>query len=337
MYSPRTRGWTAARGGRREWQLTYSPRTWGWTAHSRTFLSRRSVFPTHVGMDRRPVAISRPRFRIPHARGDGPKLTKARVRSWRYSPRTWGWTECLQRRMTMRTVFPTHVGMDRNPRRSPPRGRGIPHARGDGPRSAAPAVASASYSPRTWGWTGSRRGGGRGGEYSPRTWGWTGHVGGRAVYEHVFPTHVGMDRNRGPMITWLCRIPHARGDGPVAEANASLICRVFPTHVGMDRGATASTAWNTGIPHARGDGPSLAQGNLPRAYVFPTHVGMDRGGSYARQAASCIPHARGDGPLAELTADEYTAYSPRTWGWTRRCSKHGSKHERIPHARGDGP
>ena len=51
----------------------------------------------------------------------------------------------------------------------------------------------------------------------------------------VNPTHVGMDRTMEKS-KWSehCK-PHARGDGPVIEAQAEADANVNPTHVGMDR------------------------------------------------------------------------------------------------------
>ena len=91
----------------------YSPRTWGWTEALRARLKHFDVFPTHVGMDRlRRIAHSAPEG-IPHARGDGPISDGIGVGDWKYSPRTWGWTERLKDSILAKFVFPTHVGMDR--------------------------------------------------------------------------------------------------------------------------------------------------------------------------------------------------------------------------------
>ncbi len=77
--------------------------------------------------------------------------------------------------MSYVAVFPTHVGVDRTacPRR--PRPRRFPHARGGGPLGLYETIEEAAFSPRTWGWTARRVL--------------------RASADHVFPTHVGVDRS----------------------------------------------------------------------------------------------------------------------------------------------
>ena len=49
-----------------------SPRTWGWTLLRHVIPSTRALFPTHVGVDPRRRARSRPSRTLPHARGGGP-------------------------------------------------------------------------------------------------------------------------------------------------------------------------------------------------------------------------------------------------------------------------
>ena len=70
--------------------------------------------------------------------------------------------------------------------------------------------------------------------------------------------------------------PHARGDGPVIEAQAEADANVNPTHVGMDRPCTGFWRNSQCKPHARGDGPECVSDAYRWADVNPTHVGMDR-------------------------------------------------------------
>ncbi len=160
------------------------------------------VFPTHVGM----VRIARPHEtgsrRFPHARGDGPDKGVARRRMIVFSPRTWGWSPHRQVGPQARPVFPTHVGMVRAGIDSEPDKSGFPHARGDGPARERQQKEAVRFSPRTWGWSGYPR--------APPACAW------------VFPTHVGMVRNREPGCQATRCFPHARGDGPfkaMAETN----------------------------------------------------------------------------------------------------------------------
>ena len=51
----------------------------------------------------------------------------------------------------------------------------------------------------------------------------------------VFPTHVGMNRDRPFRGFYDDGVPHARGDEPLAETDYLVMADVFPTHVGMNR------------------------------------------------------------------------------------------------------
>ncbi len=172
----------------------------------------------------------------------------------------------------------------------------------------------------------------------------------------VFPTRVGMDRQR---LSKFLR-PH-----------------VFPTRVGMDRTPTVTGAANTGIPHTRGDGPTMPKSAKayrkysPHAWgwtgmvcatcarwsVFPTRVGMDRWIREWSNRLGRIPHTRGDGPHEHTMCAFFSTYSPHAWGWTEHALGALHAHRvfptrvgmdrmylralsvtyRIPHTRGDGP
>ncbi len=103
-------------------------------------------------------------------------------------------TDTTWKALSLDSVFPTRVGMDRRGTAARALAGGIPHTRGDGPYRGKLAIHSAKYSPHAWGWTASTR------------WSW--------ARGSVFPTRVGMDRL--PTDHWLSRfgIPHTRGDGP---------------------------------------------------------------------------------------------------------------------------
>src|SRR5699024_9811026 len=67
-----------------------APRTWGWTGQGAPHVRQRRPSPTHVGMDRhRAGARRRPRPE-PHARGDGPRLSRRTTDASSRAPRTWG-------------------------------------------------------------------------------------------------------------------------------------------------------------------------------------------------------------------------------------------------------
>ena len=257
--SPRTRGWTAVNGGNGGAQASCSPRTRGWTVRVDAHQSRQE--------------------RVPRARGDGPPITASHIVHLRCSPRTRGWTGDPRRARGAEDVFPAHAGMDRQAGNQQSEVRGVPRARGDGPRQNAIRRPTWSCSPRTRGWTGLRpvgadarrcvpraRGDGpagrqstiRGERCSPRTRGWTApkcHSPSNVV---VFPAHAGMDRPPagGCRRSTVCS-PRTRGwtiTPPVLEARQL----VFPAHAGMDRPLKTVYRGAFGVPRARGDGPSSA-------------------------------------------------------------------------------
>ncbi len=179
--------------------------------------------------------------------------------------------------------------------------------------------------------------------YSPHAWGWTDQPQVLPLGELVFPTRVGMDRDRCCHRSRHSRIPHTRGDGPlpfirflkavaysphawgwtVAAAAWDRSPWVFPTRVGMDRWHSIPVVASCRIPHTRGDGPDLlacvlrATAYSPHAWgwtaqepwesgdhqVFPTRVGMDRRSKPVSSAGCGIPHTRGDGPENEVRAN----------------------------------
>jgi len=196
-----------------------SPRPWGWTWCRLEPVEYERVVPTPVGMDRRPAEYNSSRSRCPHARGDGPYMeTTSRYKD---------------------AVVPTPVGMDRClsvPRRGHQR---CPHARGDGPPAPLRSRENIELSPRPWGWTDLVVPGAEPRvvvptpvgmdrtatndrpdlvALSPRPWGWTAHPAGVGRLDRVVPTPVGMDRWVLGFLGRGASCPHARGDGPVAEA-----------------------------------------------------------------------------------------------------------------------
>ena len=176
----------------------FSPRPWGWSASLRRWKPTRRVFPTPVGMVRPARRWSPSCACFPHARGDGPYLRKSLITALMFSPRPWGWSATINFEVERTLVFPTPVGMVRISRIKPSPKRSFPHARGDGPRRAAPDDALRRFSPRPWGWS-------AGLQALPAPAG-------------VFPTPVGMVRGAARLILTAHSFPHARGDGPMASA-----------------------------------------------------------------------------------------------------------------------
>ena len=157
-------------------EAQFSPRPWGWTDGRPLYHVALKVFPTPVGMDRLTGSSTLSSGSFPHARGDGPPEREHTPPALAFSPRPWGWTAVGGTQMASFNVFPTPVGMDRrsdSPARKP---ASFPHARGDGPNPSPVVHPTGLFSPRPWGWTEDRRD--------------------DAPDDFVFPTPVGMDRDR---------------------------------------------------------------------------------------------------------------------------------------------
>jgi len=172
--------------------------------------------------------------------------------------------------------------------------------------------------------------------FSPRPWGWSGqHLDNRAN-RGVFPTPVGMVRDRQRRLGRRCGFPHARGDGPTLMIFMRGGIVFSPRPWGWSRPHGRPSPHTPCFPHARGDGPKRALNwrcflaFSPRPWgwsanlshdgdcfvVFPTPVGMVHTASLGILTASCFPHARGDGPY-EFTGETYVyQFSPRPWGWS---------------------
>ena len=71
----------------------FSPHAWGWTAGRERFFVLLAVFPTRVGVDRRPPRPSGTRWCFPHTRGGGPPKYDNSHDLLVFSPHAWGWTE----------------------------------------------------------------------------------------------------------------------------------------------------------------------------------------------------------------------------------------------------
>src|ERR1017187_7166945 len=75
------------------------------------------------------------------------------IKSTRYSPHAWGWSETGARLSNTVRVFPTRVGMVRPHRPRDGQHERIPHTRGDGPALRGATWPSVTYSPHAWGWS----------------------------------------------------------------------------------------------------------------------------------------------------------------------------------------
>ncbi len=252
-------------------------------------------------MDRAQGSAVQPRPRVPHRRGDGPRVISAyRLRTPR-SPQAWGWTGAGPPIHGSGRAFPTGVGMDRRGLRQKGTAARVPHRRGDGPVFRVMHMVAVARSPQAWGWTGRQGFGSR--------------------VQVAFPTGVGMDRFWCGLLWTATRVPHRRGDGPCSleifssflkrspqawgwtarRIAAALLSAAFPTGVGMDRAGPSRRIGSARVPHRRGDGPphpplpaavptrspqawgwtELARRAAGQPLAFPTGVGMDRRSAYS--------------------------------------------------------
>ena len=233
-----------------------------------------AVFPTHVGMFRKTYQGKDYPSSFPHACGDVPRSRRAESTLPGFSPRMWGCSAADQRRLALRQVFPTHVGMFRSAVVYISTSRGFPHACGDVPMLTIQLQLTT--------------------EFSPRMWGCSGHNGRRQSTERVFPTHVGMFLSERTDSMHTASFPHACGDVPFRVSLVHLERMFSPRMWGCSGGGPHDFLGSTRFPHACGDVPLSRRGSKrlfrfsPRMWgcsaisdgrrqslkVFPTHVGM---------------------------------------------------------------
>ena len=191
------------------------------------------------------------------------------------SPRPWGCTALEGPFTEVCEVFPTSVGVYRPPRRGSAAGESLPHVRG-----GVPELIKDFHVPS---------------KSSPRPWGCTERLGRVARVDVVFPTSVGVYRNRSTIPEGHGSLPHVRGGVPSAT----------------DR----SSRTETSSPRPWGcTGVCLVQVGDSR--VFPTSVGVYRLARRAPGQGGGLPHVRGGVPQDVPNAEWTIASSPRPWGCT---------------------
>jgi len=232
-----------------------SPRTRGWSRLGRGLELVMNVLPAHAGMvpvRQNPDGIG---VSAPRARGDGPLIKTIFFNFNPCSPRTRGWSRHLRAHLEDAQVLPAHAGMVPGLCRIRSASPRAPRARGDGPADVNAARNIRECSPRTRGWSRSRR----------CCDGWC----------TVLPAHAGMVPGPEDLRGNTAGAPRARGDGPLAgllhqpfspcsprtrgwsrSRWSSRVPRsVLPAHAGMVPTALSTTALVSSAPRARGDGP----------------------------------------------------------------------------------
>ena len=133
------------------------------------------------------------------------------------------------------------------------------------------------------------------------------------TFNALFPTHVGMNRNRLPISGVSLSVPHARGDEPVQVRPNERDALPVPHARGDEPRPCSSGDSSSAVPHARGDEPTdmhplplhqavpHARGDEPQSSelshgesaLFPTHVGMNRTDSSSVIETGCSPRTWG--------------------------------------------
>ena len=135
--------------------------------------------------------------------------------------------------------------------------------------------------------------------FSPQAWGWTVTTHIRAFAHRVFPTGVGVDRDRPIAAATHRRFPHRRGGGPPA----------IDAQRAMEGFSPQAWGWTV-----------LATNRFDALQVFPTGVGVDRYTRPIIQRFDRFPHRRGGGPACTRLGCPTGLFSPQAWGWTAMCA-----------------
>ena len=88
------------------------------------------VFPTHVGVFLRGLAIHCARQGLPHTRGGVSEHRASEAAAGESSPHTWGCFLATDLYDAKKAVFPTHVGVFPYQEAYAVVGQGLPHTRG---------------------------------------------------------------------------------------------------------------------------------------------------------------------------------------------------------------
>ena len=194
---PRARGDGPGTGRQTPRVSSFPPRTRGWTRAAHAGAGPHSVSPAHAGMDHHQMSDTRPLWRFPRARGDGPAVDTLPLLICWFPPRTRGWTMYLCRHQQYVPVSPAHAGMDLYMYRVLIVPERFPRARGDGPRALHLFHGRQAF--------------------PPRTRGWTHNTGTCPIIPPVSPAHAGMDHMGIPSLSTRLCFPRARGDGPTPQ------------------------------------------------------------------------------------------------------------------------
>ncbi len=128
-----------------------SPRTWGCFHRAALSLTKRTVFPTHVGVFLQNGHLRDSCTCLPHARGGVSIIAQLVAVFLKSSPRTWGCFYAGREIQQTPAVFPTHVGVFLRSLQIQVAEICLPHARGGVSKRIAQIGRQQASSPRTWG------------------------------------------------------------------------------------------------------------------------------------------------------------------------------------------
>ena len=249
-----------------------------------------------------------------------------------------------------RDMFPTHVGIARGSPRSPRQPRHVPYACGD--------CAARGLGLRCWT------------SCSLRMWGLRDRADELDVCQAMFPTHVGIARNKNHQHPAESYVPYACGDcadaGDQDRLRQECSLRMwglrvvlpkkppadamFPTHVGIARVSAAAPSRPGDVPYACGDCASeptvfrvvsrcslrmwglrgLDIGSTGYVGMFPTHVGIARHTPWPPPKVWHVPYACGDCAIEALVQAKCLTCSLRMWGLRGRVVKLESSNIMFP-------
>ena len=312
---------------------------WGLRGHRRLAFHARRMFPTHVGIARQHDAQPVPTGHVPYACGDCANGAFRRPGRRVCSLRMWGLRASLRPALQSRTMFPTHVGIARNPSCASRPASDVPYACGD-----CAYIETARYAGKVC---------------SLRMWGLRAPLPSVRARPIMFPTHVGIARTLYAIAASFPHVPYACGDCARLSGTwrARSLCSLrmwglrvlfavqgrtsymFPTHVGIARDGLGFRRAEYDVPYACGDCAMVYQAierlaecslrmwglrvspraNQRPARMFPTHVGIARRSGNCTRRCRYVPYACGDCACGKLIVFPDEACSLRMWGLRGRA------------------
>ena len=307
---------------------------WGTRTCTARVPSAYGIIPTHVGNTSPRASSPTTRWDHPHACGEHPKISLARLWNSGSSPRMWGTLLDLSAARPPIGIIPTHVGNTRRSWKPTMAGRDHPHACGEHTPSAKTLTSLPGSSPRMWGTRNNRR-----------------H---RGIAEGIIPTHVGNTEHKAVVVDDAGDHPHACGEHGMTDNGAKKLRGssprmwgtpsklrldihrqgIIPTHVGNTAALRHQAGNGRDHPHACGEHKARTipkwgeTGSSPRMWgthrsrvdagghvgIIPTHVGNTSTNCEIGMRYRDHPHACGEHSSKAFISRSGLGSSPRMWG-----------------------